>query len=202
MGNEYPRVINLQNEEEAGVGAIAGLDNSEDFLRRSDDIVDKVAGDVRKALWSILGPLLRWGRGMSPWGTHFGIACCSIEVPMAVFGPHFDMERHGCLAPSTPRQCDLLWVSGTVTRKLAPRLRILYEQMLEPKWVVAIGSCATSGGPFYDSYNVVKGVNKIMPVDLYVPGCPIRPETFLHSLVRFRKTIWEGKKYDWEGKKV
>ncbi|HID42181.1 MAG TPA: NADH-quinone oxidoreductase subunit NuoB [Archaeoglobaceae archaeon] len=100
----------------------------------------------------------------------------------------------GSSSPSTARQWDLLWVSGTVTRKLAPRLRILYEQMLEPKWVVAIGSCATSGGPFYDSYNVVKGVNKIMPVDLYVPGCPVRPETFLDSVIKFRKMLKEGRK--------
>ncbi len=197
MGDEYPRVVHLQdgNGSESGSGgAIVGLDNSQHFLERSEDIVDKVAGDVRKALWTILGPLLNRGRAFSPWGTHFGIACCSIEIPMAVFGPHFDMERHGVLAPATPRQCDMLWVSGTVTRKLAPRLRIIYEQMLEPKWVVAIGSCATSGGPFYDSYNVVKGVNKIMPVDLYVPGCPVRPETFLHSIVRFRRWLKEGKK--------
>jgi len=191
MGDELPRIITLKD---GNAGAIVGLDNSELFLKRSETLIDKIAQDIGKGLWAVLGPLIKWGRGFSPWGSHIGIACCSIEVPMAVFGPHFDAERHGVLSPSTARQWDLLWVSGTVTRKLAPRLRILYEQMLEPKWVVAIGSCATSGGPFYDSYNVVKGVNKIMPVDLYVPGCPVRPETFLDSVIKFRKMLKEGKK--------
>lgn len=191
MGDELPRIVKLQDDN---AQAIAGLDSSEMFLRRTENIVEKVAENIGRAIWDIAGPLFNWGRGFSQWGSHIGIACCSIEVPMAVFGPHFDVERHGVLSPSTARQWDLLWVSGTVTRKLAPRLRILYEQMLEPKWVVAIGSCATSGGPFYDSYNVVKGVNKIMPVDLYVPGCPVRPETFIDSVVRFRKMMMEGRK--------
>jgi NADH-quinone oxidoreductase subunit B len=174
--------------------AVVGLDSSEDFLERTDGLVGKLAQDVRKGLWKVLGPLLYWGRGFSPWGSHFGIACCSIEVPMAVFGPLFDVERHGVLSPSTARQWDMLWVSGTVTRKLAPRIRILYEQMLEPKWVVAIGDCAISGGPFYDSYNVVKGVDKIMPVDMYVPGCPVRPETFIDAIIEFRRRVREGKR--------
>ena len=191
MGDELPRVIHMRD---GSAHAVVGLDSSEDFLERTDGLIDKLVQDVRKGLWKVLGPLLYWGRGFSPWGSHFGIACCSIEVPMAVFGPLFDVERHGVLSPSTARQWDMLWVSGTVTRKLAPRIRILYEQMLEPKWVVAIGDCAISGGPFYDSYNVVKGVDKIMPVDMYVPGCPVRPETFIDAIIEFRRRVREGKR--------
>jgi NADH-quinone oxidoreductase subunit B len=114
---------------------------------------------------------------------------------MAAVSPRFDLERFGVLPLPSLRQCDLLWITGLVTERMAKRIKMVYDQMPEPKYVVAFGACAISGGLFYDSYNVVKGVDKVVPVDVYVPGCPPRPEAMIQGIMLIQKKIREGKSH-------
>jgi NADH-quinone oxidoreductase subunit B len=134
-----------------------------------------------------------WARSRSIFPFTYGLACCAIEMLSSGFA-RFDIARYGYeVFRPTPRQCDLMIVAGTVNEKMGPVLRRLYDQMSEPKWVIAMGACATSGGPFYDGYNVVNGVDKIVPVDVYIPGCPPRPEALFQGLLELRKKIEDMK---------
>jgi NADH-quinone oxidoreductase subunit B len=139
-----------------------------------------------------LESMIGFARKYSLFTYPFVTACCGMEF-MAVSCAHYDTDRFGAALPRfTPRQSDLLMVVGTVNHKLAPVLLRLYEQMAEPKWVVAFGACASSGG-FYDNYTTVAGIDKIIPVDMYIPGCPPRPETVLDSLIHLQRTIQDSR---------
>lgn len=143
----------------------------------------------KNALVTTIDKALNWGRGYSFWPVLFGLACCAIEM-MATSASRYDISRFGWEAfRSTPRQSDLMIVAGTCTRKMAPLLRRIYDQMPEPKWVIAMGSCACSGGPFVDSYAMMAGADKIVPVDIYIPGCPPRPESLLFGMLQLQYKV-------------
>lgn len=138
---------------------------------------------------SIVDTVLNTGKKCSLWPLQFGTACCAIEM-IAAAAPRYDLDRFGIILRPTPRQADCMIVAGTVTVKMAPVIERLYHQMPEPRWVVALGSCAVSGGRFYqDAYSVVKGVDRVIPVDVYVPGCPPRPEGLIDALLKLHEQI-------------
>jgi NADH-quinone oxidoreductase subunit B len=157
--------------------------------------VDKIDQNLRIELskqgivTTTIQDLYNWGRRSSVWPLTFGLACCAIEM-IAASMARFDIARFGAevFRPS-PRQADLMIVSGTVTKKMAPLVVRLYNQMPEPKYVIVMGACAISGGPFKQGYNVLKGIDRYIPVDVYIPGCPPRPEALLHGLVTLQEKI-------------
>ena len=133
--------------------------------------------------------VFNWARRSSLWWLQFGLACCAIEM-IAAMQPRFDAgERFGMLFRASPRQADLMIVAGTVTRKMAPVVRTLYDQMSEPKWVISMGSCANGGGYYHYSYAVVRGCDRVVPVDIYVPGCPPTAEALLYGIMQLQNKI-------------
>ena len=152
---------------------------------------DGLAGIQHNVLTGRLEDLVRWARKRSCWPATFGLACCAIEM-MAAGGAHYDLARFGMeVFRASPRQADLMIVAGRVSQKMAPVLRTIYDQMMEPKWVISMGVCASSGGMF-NNYAIVQGVDQVVPVDVYAPGCPPGPETLLHAIITLHGLIDNG----------
>lgn len=151
--------------------------------------VDNPLGD--NIITTSLDKIVNWSRKSSIWPMTFGLACCAIEM-MATGASHNDLDRFGIIFRASPRQADCIIIAGTVTKKMLPVIKVVYEQMPEPKWVVAMGACACSGGVF-DTYSVVQGIDEALPVDVYIPGCPPRPEALLYGLLKLQDKIWNDK---------
>lgn len=159
---------------------------SDDLNNPDIRIPEELAGNIAV---TTLDKIYNWGRRSSLWPMMFGLACCAIEM-IATAASRYDFSRFGMeVMRASPRQADLMIVSGTVTKKMIPQIVRLYNQMPEPKYVLAMGACASGGGPFKEGYNVVAGVDKFIPVDIYVPGCPPTPQALLHGLIAMQKKI-------------
>ena len=154
-----------------------------------ENMVKQLNEGGTKVLIGCLDDLINWGRSNSLWPLTFATSCCGIEF-MAVGAARYDFARFGFeVARASPRQADMIMVAGTITHKMAPVLKRLYDQMADPKYVIAVGGCAISGGPFKKSYHVLNGVDKILPVDVYIPGCPPQPEALLYGMMQLQRKV-------------
>jgi len=163
LGTEFPLASNMEKPSNAMDYVLTTLDNVQDWARKS-----------------------------SFWPVTFGLACCAIEM-MHVSTPRYDQDRLGIIFRATPRQSDIMIVAGTLTNKMAPALRQVYDQMADPKWVISMGSCANGGGYYHYSYSVVRGCDRIVPVDVYVPGCPPTAEALMYGVFRLQKKMLAAK---------
>ena len=176
MGVKKPSIRSMKYEEF----------KNNDYL---EEMMDELRKNGTNVVLTSLDQLINWGRSNSVWSFLLGTSCCAIEF-MALGAASFDMARFGFeVTRNSPRQGDVLLVLGTITHRMAPLMKRLYNQLSEPKYVVAVGGCTISGGPFKNSYHVVNGIDKVIPVDVYIPGCPPRPEAFYYGLMQLQRKI-------------
>ncbi len=176
MGVKKPSIRSMKYEEF----------KNNDYL---EEMMDELRKNGTNVVLTSLDQLINWGRSNSVWSFLLGTSCCAIEF-MALGAARYDMARFGFeVTRNSPRQGDVLLVLGTITHRMAPLMKRLYNQLSEPKYVVAVGGCTISGGPFKNSYHVVNGINKVIPVDVYIPGCPPRPEAFYYGLMQLQRKI-------------
>ena len=176
MGVKKPSIRSMKYEEF----------KNNDYL---EDMMDELRKNGTNVVLTSLDQLINWGRSNSVWSFLLGTSCCAIEF-MALGAARYDMARFGFeVTRNSPRQGDVLLVLGTITHRMAPLMKRLYNQLSEPKYVVAVGGCTISGGPFKNSYHVVNGIDKVIPVDVYIPGCPPRPEAFYYGLMQLQRKI-------------
>lgn len=181
----------MSEHPQAGTSNVQVVNNQSVGSQAADDMSRNFAFTTK------LDAIVAWGRKNALWPLPYGTACCGIEL-MSVMGPKYDLARFGAeVVRFSPRQADLLVVAGTITEKMAPILVRIYEQMLEPKYVLSMGACASSGG-FYRAYHVLQGCDKVIPVDVYVPGCPPTPEAVLDGVMLLQKMIAENKPRPWK----
>ncbi len=175
------------SEDQPQVPVIQIADSEEEWL--DEQVRRSVLVTPMDHVVDLVDKIYNWGRRNSVWPMGFGLACCAIEM-ICTAASRYDISRFGMeLFRASPRQADLMIVAGTVTKKMAPSIVRLYNQMAEPKYVLAMGACAIGGGPFKEGYNVVSGIDKFLPVDVYVPGCPPTPQALLHGLIQLQKKI-------------
>ena len=163
----------------------------EDFTDNEylEKMIEELRANGTNVVMGCLDEVINWGRSNSLWPLTFATSCCGIEF-MAVCAARYDIARFGFeVTRNSPRQADLIMCAGTITHKMAPAFKRLYDQMAEPKYVVAVGGCAISGGPFKSSYHVVRGIGEIVPVDVYIPGCPPRPEAILYGMMQLQRKV-------------
>ena len=175
--------------EKRGFRVGVSLDKSH-FNSDQDNLLNAAIHDINNRGYVIasIDKIFNWARSGSLWPMSFGLACCAVEMMQAA-ASRYDMDRYGMLFRPSPRQADVMIVAGTLTNKMAPALRRVYDQMAEPRWVVSMGSCANGGGYYHYSYSVVRGCDRVVPVDVYVPGCPPTAEALIYGLLQLQKKI-------------
>jgi len=189
--------VGLKDQGLPVIGGASGMPGAgqPDVAFASTSTLDKMAewlqnlGPYKK----VVQPMVNHARANSIWPLTFGLACCAIEM-MATGASRYDLDQYGIFFRATPRQADLMIVAGRFPYKMAPRMRLLWEQMAEPRWVIAMGACASTGGPFYDTYSICPGADQIIPVDIYIPGCPPRPEALIDGIRKLQEMIRSGRR--------
>jgi NADH-quinone oxidoreductase subunit B len=186
--------MDLEAENPLGNAALfTTLEEIWDVLRHNP-VIDKIRGT------EVVRRLFNWGRASSLWPVTFGLACCALEM-IATACSRYDTDRLGIVFRPSPRQSDVMVVSGTMTKKMAPLVKRVYDQMSEPRWVIAHGGCASCGGP-YNTYAVVQGTHHVVPVDVYIPGCPPRPEALLFGFLQLMEKIKRGNPFELEKRNI